>query len=161
MDSHKIIALFLSNSVEESDALEPELILDNPDDQSWPDYYENDEFVEDLDEDPEYTLEVEHKKSFHQRKLGKTGLKCGMCNYIAVSKRGLAFHEKSHRSCEKCGELFSGPSSKREHASHVKKCMKTKPTCDMCLKVFEYPYLLKKHMQRRTHEMGLCAPVHF
>ena len=64
---------------------------------------------------------------------------------------GLVFHKKSHRACENCGLLFYGSKSKREHASHFRKCTKTKPTCPVCLKDFDYPSYLKKHMLERNH----------
>ena len=163
---------FLFNSVEPRDVHQHkqsleikdklELDLDNSkltlEYQAWPKYTENesDELInEDFDETPESSLEVDNvpivdsEISSKKRKEEKNSsmLVCETCNFVAETRRGLTNHEKSHRTCENCGELFTGTRAKRQHASHFRKCTKTKPTCPGCGKVFNFPYLLAKHLE--------------
>ena len=163
---------FLFNSVEPRDVHQQkesleikdklELDLDNSkltlEYQAWPKYaeHETDELInEDFDETPESSLEVDNDPimdseiSSKRRKEEKNSsmLVCETCNFVAGTRRGLTNHEKSHRTCENCGELFTGTRAKRQHASHFRKCTKTKPTCPGCGKVFNFPYLLAKHLE--------------
>ena len=138
--------------------------------QAWPKYTENesDELIdEDFDETPEASLEnlnvesslevddkqimdseISSKKQKEEKNF--SGLVCDTCDFVAESKRGLTNHIKSHGTCENCGEFFYGAKAKREHASHFRKCTKTKPTCPACGKVFNFPYLLVQHLEARS-----------
>ena len=98
-----------------------------------------------VDNEPIMDSELSSKKRIEKEK-NFSGLVCETCNFVAETRRGLTNHEKSHRTCENCGQFFYGTRAKREHASHVRKCTKTKPTCPACGRVFNFPYLLVQHL---------------
>ena len=77
--------------------------------------------------------------------------KCDICDFVTPYASCLKMHSKSHLSCEKCGETFSGEYAKRHLERHMKKHAKienkTLYECTKCHKLFNYKSNYTNHVR--------------
>ncbi len=80
------------------------------------------------------------------------------CYFQFQRRTALVNHEKSHATCSKCSQTFSGRNSKQRQSRHETTCsgstvkQETGKVCKECGKTFNRP------ANRRRHEMT-CMPV--
>ena len=73
-------------------------------------------------------------------------IKCDLCEKVFQNPGGLEMHKISHRSCEICGEKFSGNRSLQNYSNHLKKHARA-VECKNCRKLFKNKTAYLKHFK--------------
>ena len=72
--------------------------------------------------------------------------KCHLCDFVAKKDCGLKKHMNSHKTCDQCGETFSGRLAYKELDKHIRLHEKGLK-CPHCLKLFKSKSAYLKHFK--------------
>ena len=92
-----------------------------------------------------------------EKKSDSFSWKCDVCSIVVNHKKSVSCHKKTHLEVvEKCFKEFRKDNFVRHQAGcHKKPAPIDKKRCKICLKTFEWPYLLKCHWPTHSEKKAV------